>query len=205
MNSQRPIYQAHFSRVNKQRGIVLYIAIIALVVLMLAAVALIRSVNTTTVIAGNLAMKQSATISGDRGLWNGSSVITGMETAGTAAGQDPMTSAAHPYNINSPATGYYSTVGQINLTDSTIWSTLPSVSDASGNSIQYIVERLCRLGTVIQSTQDCLFNIQPNGDPKIRPGTNIGLSKSSNSPVFRITARVSGAKNTVSYVQSLYY
>ena len=45
--------------VIKQRGVVLFIALIALVAMSLAAVALVRSVDTATIIAGNLAFKQS--------------------------------------------------------------------------------------------------------------------------------------------------
>jgi Tfp pilus assembly protein PilX len=52
----------------RQRGVVLFFTLIALVVMSLAAVALIRSVDTSTMIAGNLAFKQSATTSGDGGI-----------------------------------------------------------------------------------------------------------------------------------------
>ena len=45
----------------KQQGVVLFIALVALVVMSLAAVALIRSVDTNTLIGGNLSFKQAAT------------------------------------------------------------------------------------------------------------------------------------------------
>lgn len=56
------------SEITKQNGVVLFFSLIALVVMSLAAVALIRSVDTNTLISGNLAFKQSATISADAGL-----------------------------------------------------------------------------------------------------------------------------------------
>ena len=46
----------------KQRGVVLFFALISLLAIMLAAVALIRSVDTSIMIAGNLAFKQAATM-----------------------------------------------------------------------------------------------------------------------------------------------
>ena len=51
-----------------QQGVVSFIALVALVVMSLAAVALIRSVDTATLIAGNLAFKQAATASADAGV-----------------------------------------------------------------------------------------------------------------------------------------
>jgi len=62
----RMMYQSGYA--SRQRGVVLFFALIALVVMSLAAVALIRSVDTNTLIAGNLAFKQAATSSGDSGL-----------------------------------------------------------------------------------------------------------------------------------------
>jgi Tfp pilus assembly protein PilX len=204
MNCQHPINQAYYRRANKQGGVVLFMAIIALVILMLAAVALVRSVDTSTIIARNLAMKQSATISGDRGLWNGAAQISATQ-AGVPASIDPSVSTAHPFNVNSPATGYYSTVGTIDLLASTPWAGLPSVTDSSGNSVQYIVERLCNPGTILQNPSDCLYYAKPDYLPKIQPATNIGVPTKKSTPLFRITAKVTGAKNTLSYIQSIYY
>jgi type IV pilus assembly protein PilX len=55
-------------RASKQRGVVLFFTLIALVVMSLAAVALIRSVDTSTMIAGNLAFKQSGASATDTGM-----------------------------------------------------------------------------------------------------------------------------------------
>src|SRR5450830_1873633 len=51
----------------KQRGVIMLIALITLVAMTLAAIALVRSVDTTNIIAGNLAFQQSATNAGDIG------------------------------------------------------------------------------------------------------------------------------------------
>ena len=52
----------------RQRGISLMMSMIVLVALTLAGIALMRSVDTTTIIAGNLAFQQAATNSGDTGI-----------------------------------------------------------------------------------------------------------------------------------------
>ncbi|HEX2310450.1 MAG TPA: hypothetical protein VHH91_07010, partial [Vicinamibacterales bacterium] len=54
-------------RQRRQRGAVLLIALIVLVAMSLAGVALVRGVDMTNLIAGNLAFKQGATLGGDWG------------------------------------------------------------------------------------------------------------------------------------------
>src|SRR5664279_2183606 len=63
--------QARYEAVTfkrRQNGVVLVIALIVLVAMTLAGIALVRSVDTTNIIAGNLAFQQSATHSGEGGV-----------------------------------------------------------------------------------------------------------------------------------------
>src|SRR6185295_17298658 len=50
---------------NAQRGVVLFIALIVLVAMTLAGIAMMRSVDTNNLIAGNLAFKNAASSAGD--------------------------------------------------------------------------------------------------------------------------------------------
>src|SRR3546814_10518494 len=52
---------------HKQQGVVLFIALIVLVAMTIAGIALVRSVDTSNLIAGNLAFKQGATLSAEGG------------------------------------------------------------------------------------------------------------------------------------------
>ena len=52
---------------RRQRGVVLYVALVVMVAMMLAGIAMLRSVGTGVAVAGNLAFKQNATLAGDRG------------------------------------------------------------------------------------------------------------------------------------------
>ena len=51
-----------------QQGMVLLIALVVLVAVMVAGIAMIRSVDTATLVAGNLAFEQAATHAADRGV-----------------------------------------------------------------------------------------------------------------------------------------
>lgn len=191
----------------KQRGVVLFFALIALVVMSLAAVALIRSVDTSTLIAGNLASKQSATSSAD----------SGIETA-----VNWMTAVTDPTNFdsNNAASGYYAT--QAADPKTLVWNatdSLPATStatgadaivgglDATGNTIRYVIQRMCRT-TGVPAVGNCLFGSSPanTSSQAVRNETEAGgHANVSQSPVYRITARVIGAKNTVSFVQAFVY
>src|SRR3954465_1126782 len=52
----------------RQRGAILFIALIVLVAMSLAGIALMRSVDTNVLIAGNLVFRQGATAGADRGI-----------------------------------------------------------------------------------------------------------------------------------------
>lgn len=198
MNSKKHIFMIRSYQSTQQKGLVLFIALIALVVMSLAAVALIRSVDTNTIIAGNLGFKQSATVSAD----------SGVETAITwlANNQSAL-------NSDSTSSGYYATFagdakGLVDASAVVATGTgIDAGKDESGNTITYVIQRMCKNAVASDSTH-CLFgppgedtNAFSNCDAS-NPCLN---SAPSDSLMFRVTSRVSGPKNTVSYTQAFVY
>jgi type IV pilus assembly protein PilX len=213
-----------FGKVTKraQKGLVLFVALIALVVMSLAAVALIRSVDTNTMIAGNIAYKQSATTAADAGIEAAIGWLTATELANSTL--NVLTDATHPFNITNEANGYYSNADDddpsdasdtfFNLFDENNWDEAhagPEIVDGNGNRVRYIIQRLCRTPNVILPDADCLFSseVQDTGGQEVPLPENIcsgpGCPKSGQAPQLRITARAVGPKNTVSYVQAFVY
>jgi type IV pilus assembly protein PilX len=182
----------------KQQGVVLFFALIALVVMSLAAVALIRSVDTNTMIAGNLGFKQSATVSAD----------SGVETALTWV-------TANQTNLDNDRTtdGYYATsTGSAKaLADASAKMAtgigISAGKDSSGNTISYVVQRMCK-NTGPSNATHCLFG-PPGEDPNSNADCNYGNpclnAAPSDSLMYRVTVRVTGPKNTVSYTQAFVY
>lgn len=199
-------------RVHQQRGVVLFFALIALVVMSLAAVGLIRSVDTNTLIAGNLASRQAATTSGDAGVEAGLAWLDLTETNNHLKNvyQDP----AHAFNITDAASGYYSNADPaLNLFAKPIWDAITNIlpPDNSGNEVRYIVQRMCRTANQPLSTANCLFSSAVvNNNNQIVPlyssiCSGPGCPTGGQSPVYRVTARVTGPKATVSYIQAFLY
>lgn len=213
------------ARIMKQRGVVLFFTLIALLAMSLAAVALIRSVDTGTLIAGNLAFKQSATSSGDAGIETAIAWLAAIE--GANSGLNVLTNTAHPFNNDNAVAGYYSSANPaVSLTDGTgiQWDDTDSVlvgTDGSGNTVRYIIQRMCRTANALPSgleqpllvppRTDCLFSgaLQDNNGQHIPLPQEIcqgaGCPVAGQAPQIRITARTTGPKNTVSYVQAFVY
>lgn len=200
----------------RQGGVVLLISLIILVALTLGGVALVRSVGTSNIIAGNLAFQQSATHAGSAGaeeairsfletstataFWNND--YTKGYAAATPAGENPATATAwdaywnatiNPNPVSRPVTA---------KTCVDRACTLPT--DAAGNTVSYTIQRLC----------------QSTGDPLLKPtgcasglakdwftGTGLGVdNKSGVAPTqyyYRVTVRVAGPRNTTSFIQTI--
>ncbi|MDP2247590.1 MAG: hypothetical protein Q8J65_05615 [Nitrosomonadales bacterium] len=206
----------------RQRGVVLFIALVALLVMSLAAVALIRSVDTNTMIAGNLALRQSALASSDRGAETAMNWLEAKALAGLAQ-----------LDGNNAAEGYYATYyptidangdGVINQKDDILFAKslvdnsgiVDTANDGQGNAIRYIVQRMClnpKPPANIDDKADPDYNKCMLGEPeigtsskKVKPGPGAGaIVDTSQSPIYRVTVKVTGPKNTVSYTQTYVY
>ena len=215
MNKQQLANQ----RMKSQKGLVLFFALIALVAMSLAAAALIRSVDTGVMIAGNLAFKQSATNSADGGLvsatnWltnNGASLLTTARNNGyyaTSTGLNLTETAGQTWEsvtVGATTTSYAAWSDATSLLAT--GSGFVSGVDPTGNTVRYVIQRMCRTEGA-PTKEGCLmgnalaegFSKQGKSDDELG-----AIIKGSLSPMYRVTARVSGPKNTISYIQSYVY
>lgn len=211
--SHQPPSHARPRRTTRQRGSVLFFTLIALVAMTLATLALVRSVDTNTLISGNLAFRQAATTSGDAGVEAAVAAMTAVQTANVA--KNVYMDATHAFNVTSATTGYYSNADSaLSLTADTTWTDDTSsnaVIDGSGNTYRYIIQRMCRTANQVLSKPNCLFS----GTAKDNSGKEIplpsgvcngpGCPTAGQSPQYRVTVRVTGPKSTVSYIQAVVY
>jgi Tfp pilus assembly protein PilX len=188
-----------FCRVRaRQRGIVVFVALIAMVVLSLAAVALLRAVDTSSSVAGNLAFRQAAN----------ALINTAVEQATDDLFLNPM--IADTTN-DDPAHNYFATIQageKPNGVPSVLQIGQPypgkfqKIADASsGNTARWVIERLCSVnGDPLVNIGKCDVFI-----PKVSPGKTTmkaGGPPVAPKPIFRVTIRVDGPANTISYAQA---
>ncbi len=184
----------------QQRGVVLILAIVVLVAMSLAAVALMRSVYTGNQVAGNLAFQQSATLSAD----------SGVEAAVAWLEQNRLGTTLQ---ADATGSGYYASRLDPTTAQNGSWETWWTATmkptgvvtlgaDGAGNVVSYVIQRMCN------EAGDPASNIGCQTAPSFKAG--VGGSQSTGTPppslapvqyYYRITSRVAGARNTVSYVQ----
>lgn len=203
---------------HQQRGVVLLIALVMLVAMTLVGISMLRSIGAGAGIAGNLAFKQNATSATDVGV---EVARAWLLNTGVAA---PLT-----LQSNVLASGYYacwyedcSAKTEFNplthdwtsskkLTSSEVAS-ISSLTgrDDTGNEIRYVVHRLCDLtGDILvenNAGQKCA-NYTDYSGLSSKGGTGYGQSTPSltDQPFFRVTVRVAGPRNTLSYTQVVMY
>lgn len=187
---------------RRQSGVVLIVALIMLIAMTLAALALVRSVDTANIIAGNLSFQQAATHSGDRG------VETAIAWIENNAGL---------LNANVPASGYAANgltaapgkpaSESWNAYWTRVWTPRPAVTLATdavtGTTVAYVIDRLCTnvgapTGGAVCSESPIVGiatgNSEEAGEKQVTATAQV---------YYRITARITGPRNTLSYVQAV--
>lgn len=191
---------------SKQQGIVLFFALIALVVMSLAAVALIRGTDTNSMIAGNLAFKRSAVASADSGSESGLNWM--LSQSAVALQSNNAAKAYFATSVDDPATtDIDESDGKALVEDSGIAASGVGIDsdgkDSNSNTTTYVIQRMCRT-TGEATAANCVLG--PGAKPGCLDNNGIPLPESVcasiRSPIYRVTSKVVGPKNTVSYIQA---
>lgn len=120
-------------RRRRQRGTSLIIAMIALVGLSAASVAMLRSADTTSLVAGAMGFQESATRASELAIETGIAAVTALSADGR--------------KNNNAGINYFASLESVNLEPTATRlseTTTAAVSDTqTGNTARYVVERLC--------------------------------------------------------------
>ena len=189
------------ARGRAQRGTVLLIALILLVALSLAGIALIRSVSTSNMIAGNLAFQQGATNAADVGVENAVAFLEANSSGTSTTLHNSITSGAVRYVAvrQDPAAGQtWDAFWNASLAGTPAVNTL--AADAAGNTVQYVIHRLCN-ATGKPVYPGCSAAPTDATSAGSSYGSGVVRLETQRQVYYRITARVAGPRNTLSYVQ----
>lgn len=190
---------------QRERGVMLLIALIVLVALTMAGIAMMRSVDTSTIVAGNIGFRQSAVNAADQGVQAGYGWVLAQIGGATL-------------NNDNAANGYFSSVPAGEAPD---WYTNPAswasavainggAADAAGNTVSYVVHRLCPVpncgadascGGVTNVCGESLTTATLSGEGMDQSAPNYFTSPPSVH--YRVTVRAIGPRNSVAYIQTL--
>jgi len=180
---------------RRQRGVVLFIALIMLVAMTLAGIAMVRSVDTTLGIAGNLAFRQTTLQSGDQAVQSAYTWLVANASGVTLQNTDM-------------ANGYYASINELNWFDINAWNAAITLNngtpDAAGNVTRYIVHRMCtQAGVAYNATGNLCALYYPEGGASTGGSMSVGAVTFPGQPqlYYRVSIRVDGPRNTVSVTQ----
>jgi Tfp pilus assembly protein PilX len=203
----------------RESGIALVVVLVAILLMAIAAVGLIRMVDTGSLIVGNLAFKQGTTSAADRST---EAAITWLQT---------NNAGALLYN-NNTANGYYATsLSELDISgkssstaralidwdgDGCAYATsgsyatclTPSAENANnGYTTQYLIARMCKTSGDPNATGNgCSKPVSSSSNASPKKGElKYGEDKRFETPpgpYFRIVARSKGPRNTVSFTET---
>jgi Tfp pilus assembly protein PilX len=211
MNSNTVVFHGRTSgdlHARREHGVVLFIALLVMVALSLAGIALIRSADTATIVAGNLAFKQAAAAAVDRSIEQAVEALFDPQ---------PNPASSSPAIANKTADmiaqNYFANVRQDASGIPEVPAELASVSaftsaglnaalvadDIAGNKSYYVIERMCA-ATGAADARNCNLSTAAASEAGTQHYEGLGPA---GEPFYRVTVRVEGPRNTVQYAQSI--
>lgn len=207
---------------QRQRGVTLVIALVLLVAMMLAGVAIFRSVDTSTFLAANLAFKRDLENRASMGIepvldrlktaefvnhWDLDACVNGQSKSQSSCKALWQGWSYSPRLLEASANGVPAVMSDIAWTASdatptstfdTTFSSSSSVDSGSKTRSRYLIERVCT-DDLTPSEKNCVLSgpVTKGGDASTEKPGSLPL------PLFRVTVRIEGPRNSVSYAQSI--
>lgn len=168
---------------SNQNGVVLFIALIVLIAMSLAGISMMRAADTGTKVAGNLAFRQSASHAAD------------------PAGEDSMPKIVSVVDSGTVPSAGYSKFDVVQKVSDRNWAAAQSLpaDPATGNSVKYLVDRLCTAGGAGSESCQVTLRLIEN-----MPGSDRGNPNSTNMARlqhFRTIVQVTDPKGQASYFE----
>ena len=204
------------SHLSRQNGVVIVITLIVLVAMSLTAILLYRKVDIAVLIAGNIAFKQGTSMTGDRGIesartWLNANSGIALEANQSIGAPYSATSknayyASFPYNSN-PALRidfHGRDTSTANNFDWTTAATLPAASASDPYVISYVIHRLCDAPgkpTAVSCQRSSIGGA--TASTKGTPSYGGYALATATQVHYQVTVRVTGPRNSVSYIQAI--
>jgi type IV pilus assembly protein PilX len=210
---------------SRQRGVVLLFSLVALVVLLIAAVALMRSFNTSLFMSGNIAFKRDLQNQGERAM---DQVLASFRAGGPLDNDGARSATLKSSNYSAVmlpvnAQGIPAALVASDANFFANWG-VPANDIAppdQGVTVRYIIDRMSSLAGSCDALGPTTCIMNGDKSPKggsfsqmqnastalpVSAGASAPTTKAVNSgtPVYRLTVRVSGPRDTQAFFQSTF-
>ncbi len=202
---------------RNQRGVVLLFSLIALAIMLIVAVALVRSFNTTLFTSGNIAFKRDLQNQSERAV---AAALTEFKSGGNLSSKTQRAASSTTYNYSATMLPVDAQGIPIALQNNTSFASVGVTAndrpspDGSVN-VRYVIDRLCAsvgdeatLGGGVCRLADnpvppgkALSDLQSADSAPLCAGCS---SAAPQGVVYRLSIRVNGPRNTQSFFQSTF-
>lgn len=200
---------------RRDRGVVLVFALIALVVTLIGAVAIVRSLNASLFTAGNYGFKRDLANQGERAA---RTVIDLFNTGALAADASRrLHNVPRNYSAVMLPTNAQGIPNALLASDATFAATGTTANDINvagmGVTIRYVIDRLCA-NTGLPDPATCV--LAASGEEAGTSGSDLfsgraggpalagNISADIVQPVYRVSIRVTGPRRTESFFQTTF-
>ena len=203
---------------QRPAGAGLVVALVILIVMSMSALALVRSVSTSMLVAGNFAFRQAAVSAAEAGsesaiAWlNDRIALTDLYTDQPDAGYyaklpDDVDITGNTYDTAKFTVDWDKDDCNSREGVTCLKASPETIEDDAGQTVQYLIHRLCRsVGSPYDPANSCLI-YQAGSQISPKKGQisygSASRFKSSSTVYYRITTRVRGPRDTSVFVQTL--
>lgn len=187
-----------------QRGVVMIVTLLALVVMLIGAVALVRSFNTSLFTAGNLGFKRDLVNQAERAA---AAALTQFQTGGDldTLAERAASNTALNYSARVLATNAQGIPNA--LLGSTAFAAVAVAANditvaGQGVTLRYVIDRLCNdVGSEVTLTSaNCV--VGPTPDARGGSASNFNGATLQPQVLYRVSVRVDGPRNTQAFFQT---
>lgn len=176
---------------HSQRGIALPVMLIMLLVMLVSSIYLLKSSNSTTLTASNLAQDAALARAADFGLHTGFQWLSATAAANKAQLDSHVAGEGYRATLNVRDT----------VRSADFWDGSVVVQDVNLNRIRYVIHRMCALDVVYSHPDNSCVQTAVN-TAELGNTVRLGDSLASDAPVYAgvpqlhyvITARIDGPK-----------
>ena len=169
------------------------VVMVALVIMLSASISIMRNTSSSLSVVGNMGFKQNASTVADLGVETARAWLMAQSSANLA--------------VTQAASGYFETWGVGFDPVSYDWasankSVLATDDDGTGNAVRYVIHRMCGVSGDIADILTQCVPVPPVGNVtgSSQASGGLGVGKTLNT-AYRITVRVAGPGNSLSFVQ----
>lgn len=205
---QRPANKRSLRAPLRQQGVIMFIALIVLVAMTLAALGLMRSTDTGNVIAGNLAFKQATANAADSAMESVYRQLLTADALGTGALNND--NAFPGYHSSSPGQPEPSYSDPAWFQANGACAVAGCAPDANGNVTYYVAHRMCTEPNTayngsLSGVPNTCATLASTGGGSTGGSMSVGGHDFQTNPqlYYRITALIVGPRNTQAVGQSM--